>query len=120
MYKVTSDLKLKVQGTIKMFPAGSLINLPEKSAQMLIHQGKLVPVFEPVDDLSERMAIQGENCEPGQTKPYITNFGVLVIPFNSDPRYHYWRKGGQSICRTLQELGRCDLIPKYKSPYSDN
>ena len=119
MYKVTNDLKLKIQGVVKMFSVGSVINLPEKSAQIFIQQGKLVPVFEPVDDLNERMAIMGENCEGEQVKPFVTNFGVLVIPWNSDPRYHYWKKG-QSVCNMLKELGRCDLIPKYKSIYSDN
>lgn len=44
MYKVTSDLKLKVHGVIKVFPGGSVINLPEKSAQMFIQQGKIVPI----------------------------------------------------------------------------
>ena len=116
MYKVTSDLKLKVQGVIKVFPVGSVIKLPEKSAQIFIQQGKIVPVFEPVNDLNERMAIMGENCEPEQTKPYVTHFGVLVIPYNSDKKYHYW-DGGQSTCDTLKELGRCDLIEKYKSIY---
>ncbi len=117
MYKVTSDLKLKVQGVIKVFPVGSVIKLPEKSAQMFIQQGKLVPVFEPVNDLNERMAIMGENCEPGQVKPFVADFGVLVIPSNSDKKYHYWN-GGQSVCNTLKELGRCDLIEKYKSLYN--
>ena len=118
MYKVTSDLKLKVRGVVKVFLVGSVINLPEKSAQMFIQQGKIKPVFEPVDDLNERMSIQGENCEPGQVKPYVTNFGVLVIPYNSDKKYHYWN-GGQSVCDTLRELGRCDLLEKYKSFYSN-
>ena len=57
MYKVTSELKLKVQGVIKVFFVGSIIKLPEKAAQMFIQQGKLVPVLEPVNDLNERMAI---------------------------------------------------------------
>ena len=46
MYKVTSDLKLKVQGVIKVFLAGSVIKLPEKSAQIFIQQGKIVPIPE--------------------------------------------------------------------------
>ncbi|MBM2833776.1 MAG: hypothetical protein HW406_937 [Candidatus Brocadiaceae bacterium] len=46
MYKVTSDLTLKVKGVIKVFPAGCLINLPEKPAQMFMQQGKIVPVQE--------------------------------------------------------------------------
>jgi len=152
MYKVTSDLKLKVQGVIKVFPVGSVINLPEKSAQMFIQQGKIVSIpeepekdtygelctffetksLEPTErdrefwtdkeseseSLSERMAIMGENCSPEQTEPFVTDFGVLVIPFNIDKEYHYW-DGGQSVCDTLKELGRCDLIEKYKSPYSN-
>ena len=119
MYKVTSDLKLKVQGVIKVFPVGSVIKLPEKSAQMFVQQGKIEPVFKPENDLNERMAIMGENCSPEQTEPFVTDFGVLVIPRNSPRKYHYW-DGGQSVCNTLKELGRCDLIPKYKSLYSDN
>lgn len=118
MYKVITDLKVKVQGIIKVFPVGSLINLPEKSAQIFIQQGKLVPVFEPVNDLNERMAIMGENCEPEQIEPYVTSFGVLVIPHNSPQKFHYWN-GGQSVCDTLKQLGRCDLIEKYKSIYSN-
>lgn len=117
MYKVINDLKLKVQGVVKVFPVGSVIKLPEKSAQIFIQQGKLVPVFEPVNDLNERMAIMGENCEPEQTEPYVTSFGALVIPFNSDKKYHYWA-GGQSVCDTLRQLGRCELIEKYKSLYN--
>lgn len=119
MYRVVQDLTVKVNGAIKTFRMGSIVNLPEKSAQIFIQQGKIIPMFEPVDDLNERMAILGENCELGQTEPYVTSFGVLVIPFNSDKKYQYW-KGGQSLCDTLRELGRCDLIPKYKSLYSDN
>ena len=46
MYEVTRDLTIKVQGVINVFHAGSLINLPEKSAQLFIQQGKLVPVQE--------------------------------------------------------------------------
>lgn len=103
---VSGDLELKKDQTVK---------LPEKIAQKLIEAGKIELQAIPYE-LAERMAIMGENCEPDQVKPYITNFGVLVIPFNSDPKYHYWKPGGQSICATLKELGRCDLIEKYTHP----
>lgn len=122
MYKVVRDLMVKVQGVIKTFPAGSIVKLPEKAAKMFIEQGKLRPVSEDLPsgyELAERMAIMGENCEPEQTEPYVTDFGVLVIPWNSNPKYHYWKEGGQSTCDTLRELGRCNLIPKYKSFYSN-
>ncbi len=85
-------------------------------------EGKLVPVDEPtaakMAALNERMAMVGENCEPEEVKPYVTDFGVLAIPFNSNKKYHYW-DGGQSVCDTLLELGRCDLIDQYKSIYKD-
>lgn len=67
------------------------------------------------ESLNERMAIMGEECEPEQVQPYVTESGILVIPWNSPARYHYWKKGGQSVCDTLRELGRCDLIPLYRS-----
>ena len=30
--------------------------------------------------------------------PYIDNTGTIIIPFNADPKYHYWN-GGQSVNR---------------------
>ena len=48
-----------------------------------------------------------DKCTPLQTKPkpkpYLDAQGVLVIPFNSDPRYHWWA-GGQHVLETLREL----------------
>ena len=118
MYKVIQDLTVRVKGVVKTFKVGAVINLPESAAKMFVYQGKIAPVFEPVDGLNERMAIMGENCAPEEVKPYITNYSSLVIPWNSDSRYHYWKKGGQSLCATLKALGRCDLITKYKSLYN--
>ena len=37
-------------------------------------------------------------------RPYINALGELVIPFTTDPRYHWWKPGGQSIAQTLGEL----------------
>lgn len=120
MYKVISDLTVKVQGVIKTFPAGSIVKLPEKAAQMFIKQGKLRLVLEDLPlgyELHERMAIMGESAEG--VMPYVTSLGILVIPFDSPEKYHYWKDGGQSVCDTLRGIGRCDLIPKYKSIYSN-
>jgi hypothetical protein len=39
----------------------------------------------------------------GWRQPYLTVGGDLVIPFDSDPKYHWW-KGGQSVRRTLAEV----------------
>ena len=35
--------------------------------------------------------------------PYLTPGGDLVIPFDSDPKYHWW-KSGQSVKATIAEL----------------
>jgi hypothetical protein len=36
--------------------------------------------------------------------PYLLSDGTLVIPFRSPERYHWWKKGGQSIHATKQEI----------------
>lgn len=109
------------ENTTKLGAGKSETQLPQakncetgKSTQAKSGAGQINPQAIPYE-LAERMAIMGENCEPDQVKPYITTFGVLVIPHNSDKKYHYWN-GGQSICATLKELGRCDLIEKYTHP----
>ena len=38
-----------------------------------------------------------------RARPYLDEQGVLVIPFDSDPRYHWWA-GGQHVLETLREL----------------
>ena len=41
--------------------------------------------------------------------PYLTSGGTLVIPFDSDPKYHWW-KTGQSVAQTLAEtLARLEM-----------
>ncbi len=45
--------------------------------------------------------------------PYINESGDLVIPIESDPRYHWWR-GGQSVFETLMELKATeDILDRY-------
>ena len=47
-------------------------------------------------------------------RPFIDRHGDLVIPFESNPRYHWWRGGGQSILDTLLELGaQEDILDRY-------
>ena len=106
-----------LQGNHKGNPVETKIKKVETLARENGNHGKLIEE-EPTESLDERMCIMGENCEPEQTEPYVTDFGVLLIPYNSDKKYHYW-KGGQGVCDTLKELGRCDLIEKYKSIYSN-
>jgi hypothetical protein len=36
--------------------------------------------------------------------------GILHIPFNADPKYHHWKKCGQSVFETLRELGASDEV----------
>lgn len=36
--------------------------------------------------------------------PYLDQSGDLVIPFSSDPKYHWWAAGGQSIEETVKEI----------------
>jgi len=118
-YKVATLFTVKTkQGDLTLNP-GQVVILEEVKAKKLIGEGKLIPLPFEAESINERMAIMGENCSPEQTEPFVTDFGVLVIPFNSDKKYHYWN-GGQGVCDTLKELGRCDLISKYKSLYSDN
>lgn len=38
-----------------------------------------------------------------KSAPHLLADGTLVIPFNSDPKYHWW-KGGQSIAQTRAEV----------------
>ncbi|GJQ48604.1 hypothetical protein [uncultured Candidatus Kuenenia sp.] len=109
MYKVKREFKVKVKGEVMVMVVGSVIDLPDEAAKMFLEQGKI----EPVDNLAERMAIMGENTHPDEVLPYVTGFNSLVIPFASPARYHYWQ-GGQSPCDTLKELGRCDLLDKYR------
>ena len=38
-----------------------------------------------------------------KSSPYIDNHGTLIIPFGTDPKYHFWN-GGQPLSDTLLEL----------------
>jgi len=40
--------------------------------------------------------------ENGRPLPYVKENGTLVIPFDSDERFHYW-KGGRSLALTKDE-----------------
>lgn len=36
-------------------------------------------------------------------KPYLDTGGDPIVPFGSDPKYHWW-KGGQTLEQTIEEL----------------
>lgn len=38
-----------------------------------------------------------------KSMPYIDSSGNLIVPFSTDPQYHYWN-GGQPLSATLQEM----------------
>jgi hypothetical protein len=75
----------------------TLIPLPE---------GKLA--VKPADRLTDDLRQHIRQCKAEVvallTRPHINARGELIIPFNADPRYHWWA-GGQSIRETLRELG---------------
>ena len=48
-------------------------------------------------------------------RPYLTPGGDLVIPFDGDPKYHWW-KGRQSVKATRAELdAACDQETQHMS-----
>jgi len=62
---------------------------------------------EMVPKLSTPSAARKENTArscPEKTCPCINDRGELVIPYDSDPKYHWWA-AGQSLRETLRELG---------------
>lgn len=50
----------------------------------------------------------------GGAQPYITDDGVLIIPRDCDEAYRWWA-GGQSIAKTLIELGAPEAVWKLYS-----
>ena len=49
------------------------------------------------------MVLQGAPPPERRREPFLTADGDLSIPFDSDPKYHWW-KGGQSVKQTLAEV----------------
>jgi hypothetical protein len=82
-YQVLDKLKAKTpQGYVELSP-GQLISLEPEKAIKLVETGKIKPLT--------------------AKKPSLKSDETLVIPFDSDPKYHWWA-GGQSIADTLAEL----------------
>ena len=40
----------------------------------------------------------------GERLPFLTAGGDLSIPFDSDPKYHWWKLGGQTVEKTRAEV----------------
>ncbi len=81
-----------IEGRIKLTWKGE--GLPD--------QKKVAPLL---DSLKRNKSEVIELLEAGQVKPlpFLDTEGDLVIPFDSDPKYHWW-KGRQRISDTLKEL----------------
>ena len=47
-----------------------------------------------------------DTMKENQPKPYLTQFGDLVIPFDSDPRFHWWKPGGLKSSELLDQIKR--------------
>jgi hypothetical protein len=59
-------------------------------------------------------ALKPEQQTEYVAQPYIDSNNELRIPFNSDPKYHYWKRCGQSLLETLRELKASDeVVRKY-------
>jgi hypothetical protein len=85
-------------------------------------EGKLA--VSPADRITEELRHHIRLCKAEVvallTRPHIDAHGELIIPFNSDPRYHYWKRGSQSIGKTLAELDAPpDVWRRYVGSYSD-
>jgi len=59
-------------------------------------------------EVSTPMLPKGARFRP----PYIDNDGDLIVPYDSDPKYHYWKPCGQSIFETLRELNVSEEVWK--------
>src|SRR4030095_14708589 len=78
-----------------------------------MHQDTFTPSFRlsipvrpkhPVVLQNEQLVAHSEPVvDPEAIAPYLNHRNELVIPFASDPRFHWWN-GGQSIATTLEEL----------------
>jgi hypothetical protein len=56
-------------------------------------------------------------AETGMSQPvrYLTTGRDLVIPFDSDAKYHWWR-GGQSVKQTMDEVQTRMAVEQQQSP----
>jgi hypothetical protein len=52
----------------------------------------------------DKSQLSAPPASPDLPKPYVNADGTLVIPMNSDPKYHWWKPGGQKLAKTVEEL----------------
>jgi hypothetical protein len=56
------------------------------------------------EDLQEQLRQHKSDVLALLARPYVNARGELIIPFECNPKYHYWKPGGQSLAQTLTEL----------------
>lgn len=74
-----------------------------KGLELESQAARAVAVEEPGGDMSDVRSFMVRKV------PYITQQGDLIIPFDSDSRYHWW-SDGQSILYTLLELEASEKV----------
>src|SRR5215217_2778735 len=88
--------------------AVELVHILQRQGFILIPlpEGKLA--VKPADRITDDLRQQIWQCKSAMvallTHPHLNGRGELIIPFSADPKYHYWKPGGQSIAKTLAEL----------------
>jgi len=81
-YQVVTMIKVRTKaGTIRELSPGETVTLSEDMASPLLEAGRIKAIV-----------------------PFLDLDGSLVIPFDADPRYHWWKEGGQSIKATESEV----------------
>ena len=65
----------------------------------------VLPVLTPLPTATANLppTIAGPACQTSIRLPFLTAGGTLSIPFDSDPKYHWW-KTGQSVEQTWAEV----------------
>jgi len=66
----------------------------------------VLPVLTPLPTATANLppTIAGPACQTSIRLPFLTAGGTLSIPFDSDPKYHWWKLGGQSVEQTRAEV----------------
>jgi hypothetical protein len=72
-------------------------NLLVQSSEYLMQSGRMSAHL---DKSKSSPASANENGP----RPYLNPDGTLVIPIGSDPKYHWWKQGGQPVRKTVAEL----------------
>jgi hypothetical protein len=84
--------------------------------------GKLA--VKPADRITDELRQHIRQCKAEVvallTRPHLNGRDELLIPFNSDPKYHWWKPGGQSIAQTLTELNApAEVWRRYIGSYTE-